>query len=128
MADDASGEGVGPSGAFAFSGDGEFGSCGSEQGEGEFSQNCQVFRAVILAVSGAVLVEGHIQHPMQGVLDGPVGADGGSETFGAEAGRGQVVHRVADAVGAGLDPAMIGVNRLICFKVLLRVGPKRKCF
>ena len=74
MADDRSCESVGPSGAF--SGDGEFGAGFSEEVHGEFAQGCEVFRAVILAVSGAVFVEGHLEDPVQGVFDGPMGTDG----------------------------------------------------
>jgi hypothetical protein len=44
----------------------EFGSGLLQQVEGEFSQNYPVFLAVILAVPGAVLVEGYIQLPQFG--------------------------------------------------------------
>lgn len=60
------------------------GSCFAEEIEGEFSQDGKVFRAVFLAISGAVLVEIHIEHPMQAVLDGSVGAKGGGEALTGE--------------------------------------------
>ena len=90
LAEDRSCEGVGPSCAFAVSGDGEVWSGLLQQVEGEFPWNCQGFRAVILAVPGAVLVEGHIRHPVGRIPDGPMGADGGGEACWREAGRGQV--------------------------------------
>lgn len=58
LAEDGSGEGVGPSGAFAFAADGDAGPRGFEDAEGEFAQDGEVFRGVILAVAGAILVEG----------------------------------------------------------------------
>ena len=89
MADDGSCEGVRPTGAF--SGDGEFGAGFSEAVHGEFAQGCEVFRAVILAVSGAVFVEGHVEDPVQGVFDGPMGTDGCGKAFGRQAGGGEAI-------------------------------------
>jgi hypothetical protein len=66
LAEDGSGEGVGPSGAFSFSSDRDVGSCAFEDTEGEFAQDGEVFRAVVFAVSGAILVEDQ-PHPSQEV-------------------------------------------------------------
>ena len=88
LADDGSGEGVGPSGTFALSGDGEFGSGGLEQVEGDLSEGGEVFGAVILAVSCTILVEGDVEHPVQPVLDVPVGAEGVGEFLGRGLGSG----------------------------------------
>jgi hypothetical protein len=53
LADDGPGEGVGPSCALAFPGDGEVGPGGSAKAEGELSQECQVFRSMVPAVTCA---------------------------------------------------------------------------
>jgi hypothetical protein len=76
---------VGPSCTFALSGDGEVWSGFSENVEGAFSQNVAVFRAVALSVSGTLLLEGHVERPVGGVLDGPVGAAGAGEGLGRQA-------------------------------------------
>src|SRR3546814_12534778 len=90
LADDGSGEGVGPSRAFALSAYGEFRAGGSEEVEGQVPEDGEVFRSVVGAVAGGVLVEGHVEHPMAAVLDGPVGADGAGEAFRGEAGGGKI--------------------------------------
>ena len=96
---------VGPACAFAIARDGEFGAGFSEQVAGAFARDCQVFRAVVLAVPGVVRVEGHVEPPVQRVPGGPMGADGGGKALWGEAGGGQVVaccghRRVADLAGA----------------------------
>src|SRR3546814_5989298 len=65
LADDGSGEGVGPSRAFALSAYGEFRAGGSEEVEGQVPEDGEVFRSVVGAVAGGVLVEGHVEHPME---------------------------------------------------------------
>ena len=45
---------------------------------------------MILAVSGAVLVEAHVQDPVQTVLDAPVRAHCRREANGVQRGRGQI--------------------------------------
>jgi len=74
LAEDGSSEGVGPSGALSFAPDGNFGPCALEDVEGEFSDDGEVFRAVVLAISGPILVEADVEHPMHAVLDAPMGA------------------------------------------------------
>jgi hypothetical protein len=69
LTDDGSGEGVGPSGAFALSADGKLGSGGSEEVEGQASEDCEVFGAVVGAVAGGVLVEGDIENCLHWVMD-----------------------------------------------------------
>ncbi len=74
LADDGSCEGVGPSGSFPLALDGDAGSGGLEHVEGELAHDGAVFGAVIFAGAGAVLVEGGVEHPVEPVLDGPMGA------------------------------------------------------
>ena len=69
LTDDGSCEVVGPSGAFSFSSDRDFGSGAFENVEGEFSEDGEVFWAVILSVAGAILVESHGEDPMETVFD-----------------------------------------------------------
>ena len=54
-------------------------------------QHRKVFWPVILAVSGAILVEGDVEHPVEGVFDGPMGADGGGKALGRQAGGGELI-------------------------------------
>src|SRR3546814_10253602 len=65
--------------------------CSSDLVEGQVPEDGEVFRSVVGAVAGGVLVEGHVEHPMEAVLDGPVGADGAGEAFRGEAGGGKIV-------------------------------------
>ena len=62
LAEDGSGEGVGPSGSFSFAADGDVRAGAFEDVEGEFADDGEVFGAVILAVAGAVFVEGGVEH------------------------------------------------------------------
>ncbi len=82
LAENGSGERVGPSGSLALAAYGYVGSRGSEDVEGEFSQCGEVFRSVVTSVSGAVLVEPDVEHPVQAVFDPPMGAHGGSDAHG----------------------------------------------
>lgn len=74
-------EGIEPSGACVLAADGDAGSGGFADVEGELAQDGEVFggvilavAGVILAVAGAILVEGGIEHPVEAILDAPVGA------------------------------------------------------
>ena len=71
---------------FAVSGDGAFGAGLSQDGEGGLSQNADVFRAVICAGAGAVFVETRGEHPVQAVLDRPMGGQGCRDGVRGEAG------------------------------------------
>jgi len=62
-------KGIGASGAFALAADGDVGA-------GAFADDGEVFGAVVLAVSGPVLVEDGVEAPMDAVLDRSVGARG----------------------------------------------------
>ena len=84
LTDDGSCEGVGPSGSFALAGGGHPGAGLIEQVEGEAAEDGEVLGSVVAAVSGAVLVEGDVEHPVQRVLNRPVAADGAGEVLGRE--------------------------------------------
>src|SRR5690349_16297452 len=73
-----------PSGLFDFSSDGSLVGMRSEHVEGDLSQKGDVLRSVVLAVAGAVLVEDDVEHPMELVLDGPVGAHDLEQLVGRE--------------------------------------------
>ncbi len=88
-------EAVVPAGALELATDQALGRFELGEVEGEAPQQGEVLGAMVLAVAGPVLVQGHIEHPRQAVLDLPVGAD-----EGAEAGR---IERPAEQVIAGLD-------------------------
>lgn len=47
----------------------------TEEVESEFAKQRQVLRGVAFAGAAAVLVEGHVQHPVAAGLDAPVPAD-----------------------------------------------------
>jgi hypothetical protein len=49
------------------------------------------FLGAVVAVAGAILVEGDVENPVEAVLDGPVAADGAGEALGREAGGAEVV-------------------------------------
>src|SRR3546814_16075766 len=89
--------------------------CSSDLVEGQVPEDGEVFRSVVGAVAGGVLVEGHVEHPMEAVLDGPVGADGAGEAFRGEAGGGKIVAGGgATAVAHGLDAGEGGDQRAFC--------------
>ena len=75
-------EGVVPSCAFDFSSVRDFGFFGVENVEGHVAQDGEIVGSVVEAVSGLILVHGDVQHPMEAVLDGPMGARDLPETFG----------------------------------------------
>ena len=52
--------------------------------ESQAPQQGDVLRSVILASSGLVLVHGHIENPMQAVLNPPMGTGHPAEALGAE--------------------------------------------
>src|SRR5437660_6550888 len=54
----------------------------TQHGHRQAIEQRQVFDPVTVALTHAVLVEGHIQHPMQTVLDPPVLADRARQTLG----------------------------------------------
>ena len=81
MAEDGSGEGVGPSGALSFASDGDFGSCAPEDVEGEFSDDCEVFGAVVLSISGAIFVEVDVEDLTALVAHVKVAPQSGSALF-----------------------------------------------
>ena len=62
MAEYGTSEVIRPSGPLSLSPDGDVGSGTFEQVEGELSERGQVFRAVVLAVAGTILVKGDVQH------------------------------------------------------------------
>jgi hypothetical protein len=90
LAEDGSGELVGPTGSFSFASDGDVFSGGLEDVEGELAQDGEVCGTMILAVAGAIFVEGCVEHPVEAVLDGPVGADGRGEGLGGKGRRGEI--------------------------------------
>ncbi len=86
---------------------------------------------MILAVSCPVLVEGDVEHPVQGVLDGPVGADvGGGEAFGGMSGFPWGFRR---AICASLNQKISDMSPL-CFQTVNQdasmklMGPDTKAF
>ena len=64
--------------------------------DGEMPDNGHVFRAVAFAQAGLV-VDGHVQHPMELVLDAPMAAHRLGRLFGGEGGRGDVIARLEAA-------------------------------
>src|SRR5215216_1002115 len=62
-----------------------------EDVEGELSDDGEVVGAMILAGAAGVLVEQHIENPVEVVLDAPVGARDVEQLFGRERTRGQEV-------------------------------------
>jgi len=46
---------------------------------------------VVLSISGPILVEADVEHPMHAVLDAPMGARGFGELFGRQTRRGEVI-------------------------------------
>ena len=49
--------------------------------QGQPPQQCEVGRSMVSAVALTVLVHRHVQHPVQGVFDGPVRTHGTGEAF-----------------------------------------------
>jgi hypothetical protein len=84
-------EGVVPAGAFDLAAGGALVAVGAQDVEGEAAQAGEVFGRMILAGAHPVLVEDDIEHPVQAVLDLPVGAHDREETGGGERPREQVV-------------------------------------
>src|SRR5262245_7811625 len=64
-----------PSGLFDFSSDGSLVWVGSQEVESDLAQDGDVLRPVVFAISGAILVEDHVEDPVELVLDRPMGAD-----------------------------------------------------
>ncbi len=62
-----------PAGLFAFGLDADFGSTLLfEQVQGQVSHHRQVLVGVAGSDSAVVFIKGHVQHPMEAVLDAPV--------------------------------------------------------
>jgi hypothetical protein len=49
---------------------------GSDEIDGEVSDNCHVVGAVSCSQTGLIVPEGDVQHPVQTVLDRPMAANG----------------------------------------------------
>ena len=73
LGDDGSSEIVGPSGTLSFSSNGDVWPCGLEDIKSKLSDDREIFGGVILPCFCAILVECHVEHPVQTVFDGPVG-------------------------------------------------------
>src|SRR5688572_31687038 len=97
-------EHVVPSGLFDFSSDGSLVWVGSQEVESDLSQQGDVLRPVVFAISGTVLVEDDVEHPVELVLDGPMGSHDMEQLAGRHGPGKQEVSRV-DLVGLALDPA-----------------------
>jgi hypothetical protein len=69
---------------FRFPADRDIGTRGAQEVEGELAQDGEVLGALVPAVAGAVLIEAGVEHPVQRVPDGPVGAHGTGERLGRE--------------------------------------------
>ena len=80
MSDEVEEEGVVPSGAFELGAQGCFGiGMSADDVEGEPAHDGQVCRSVVFATARQILVENDVEWPVQGILDGPVGADDAQE-------------------------------------------------
>lgn len=74
MPEEGGEEGVVPSGSFDFAFDGALVGVGAQGIEGEFAQDGEVLGGVVRAAARGVLVEVDIEHPVELVLDGLMGA------------------------------------------------------
>jgi hypothetical protein len=72
LAEDGSGELIGPSASFALAPDRYAGPCGLKDVKSEFAQDREVLRAMVAPVARAILVKADIEHPVQAVFDFPV--------------------------------------------------------
>ena len=63
-----------PPGLFELSFHRAFGAFQSGEVERQSAQEADILGSIILAVALAILVHRHVQHPMQSVLDAPLGA------------------------------------------------------
>src|SRR5271168_5582250 len=64
-----------PTGAFSAELEASFVLSGSDEIDGEVSDDCHVFRTVTGAQARLIVAEGDVENPVQAVLDGPVGAN-----------------------------------------------------
>ena len=62
-----------PAGSFQLASYGAFGEIHTGEVQCQFTQQCQIVRAVVLPVPALVLVEHDVQYPVQAVLDPLVG-------------------------------------------------------
>ena len=67
------------------------------------SDDGHVSGAVALAQPGEILLEGHVEEPVQGVFDGPVAAHGLGEALGDQEGRADVEAPRASDLSLDLD-------------------------
>jgi hypothetical protein len=77
-------KGVVPAGSFDLSPEGCLVRVGPEEIEGKLSQEGEVFGSIVLAVSGAILVEDDVEHPMEAILDRPVRPGDMEQLLGGE--------------------------------------------
>ena len=63
-----------PCGAFEFDVHGAFGFFLADDVEGDVAEHGEVVWAVVFSVAGVVLVHDHIEHPVEAILDAPMGA------------------------------------------------------
>ncbi len=97
-----SAEVVVPGGAAHLAADTAFAGVLTQQGHGHPAQQGQVLRRRAVLQPAVVLPEGHIQHPVQAVLDGPMHPHDSVEPVRAE--------RRAEQVVAGLDGGLAPAN------------------
>ena len=81
--------------------------CSPDEIDGHVLDDGHVLGSVAGAESRLVVTKDHVEHPVQSVLDPPVGADGAGEGGGVEWQRGQIVAAgdagLAVALDRGLD-------------------------
>ncbi len=80
----------------------------SQEVEGEFAQDGEVLRCVILAAAGGIFAKGDIEDPVELVLDGPMGSGDIEHVLGGDEGRQEepapaVRFGLADGFAAALD-------------------------
>lgn len=74
MSDEGDEELIVAAGLFDFAADRGLVWMGSDEVGGDLAQQCDVCRPVVLAVSGDILAEPDVEHPMQFVFDLPMGS------------------------------------------------------
>ena len=82
MAADGSRELIRPSESLALAPDRDVRPCGTQDIERKFAQCGEVLSGVVAAVSGAIFVNAHIEHPVHAVLDAPVRPHHGGKALG----------------------------------------------
>jgi len=74
VAEEVEKECIVPTGAFDLLAHGDARRVGANDVDGEAAQDSEVFRAVVLSCTAAILFEHHVEHPMQAILDTPMTA------------------------------------------------------